>query len=118
MDSTGAFQEVARPRATIAAWRPVLGPAPGRDEYRLAGLVHDAAVPDPGRIDHGLARPQFDHVLLAVQVLDEIHPAGEQHDHLLTGRMPFPARPGAVLRAHHDQAALVAVGGMLFLVPG
>ena len=108
-----------RPAADqVSAQRPVLRPAPGGDEERLAGLVHDAAVPHPSRVDHREARPQLDHVVLAVSVLDQIHPPGQQHHHFLARRMPFPARPGVLLRAHHDQPALVAVRRVLILIAG
>ena len=102
----------------VSAQRPVLRPAPGGDDERLTGLVHDAAVPHPGRVDHREARPQLDHVVLAVSVLDQIHPAGQQHHQFLTCRVAFPARPGALLRAHHHQPALVAVRRVLILVAG
>jgi O-acetylserine/cysteine efflux transporter len=108
-----------RPAAgQVSAQRPVLRAAPGGDEERLARLVHDGAVPHPGRVDYREARPQPDHVVLAASVLDQIHPSGQQHYQFLACRMPFPARPGALLRAHHDQPALVAVRRVLILVAG
>jgi drug/metabolite transporter (DMT)-like permease len=114
-----AQRAVLRPApGQVSGQRPVLRPAPGGDEERLAGLVHDAAVPHPGRVDHREARPQLHHMVLAVPVLDQIHAAGQQHHQFLACRVPLPARPGALLRAHHDQPALVTVRRVLILVAG
>jgi hypothetical protein len=55
-------------------------------------------------------------VLLAINLLDEGLVTGERNDHLIAGRMAFPARPGGLFGPDHHQTPLVTVGLMFGLV--
>ena len=75
-------------------------------------------VPDPARVDHGLAGMQLDPALLAVYLLNEGLVTGQRNDDFVAGRMAFPARPGRLFGADHHQAPLGAVGFMVgFVAP-
>lgn len=73
-------------------------------------------MPDPAWVDHSLTGMQLDPMLLAVNLLDEGLVTGERNDHLVTGRMAFPAGPGRLFWSDHHQAPLVAVDFMVGLV--
>ena len=103
--------DLGRSELPLREW-PMLGAPPRGDEERVAGLVHAGGVPDPGRVDHGLARVQFD---------DVRGPSGRswitstRPESRTTNSSPAGCRSQlsqvAALLGDDDQPPLVAVGG-------
>src|SRR5579875_1007609 len=90
----------------------MLGPLPGRDVQRPAGLVDVAGVPYARRVDDRLAGAELGRPRAAVELLDDRDPAGEHDDDLVPGRMALPRAPGPAAVVDHHEPPLGPVGGV------
>src|SRR6266404_1153837 len=89
--------------------RAVLRAGPRRQEHQLAGLFHDAAVPDTLGHDEGLTGLQARPLLAPLGVEHQLQLARQQHQDLIAGGMTLPMVPVGVLAGAAHQAAVVEV---------